>query len=641
VNTTFFLKIIVNGMMYRVIGKQNQLRIVKNAVLFLSTLCATTGIVGQITPRIEPPSWWTGMQQSEVQLMLYGAEFGQCKATIEYPGIQILSQACPQNINYLFVDIRIAPNAQPGTFPITLKSAKGQPQEYQFTLQARANNSSTRKGYDSSDVIYLITPDRFANGDITNDAPASMKEGINRSNKDGRHGGDIEGIRQQLNYLQNLGVTALWLNPVLENDMPKYSYHGYATTDFYNVDPRMGNNESFRQLTQEANDMGMVMIMDMIHNHCGLHHWWMNDLPADDWINYHNQSYTETNHQKTIHPDPYAAPHDLAVLEEGWFVPTMPDLNVTNPYLANYLINNSLWWIEYAGLAGIRMDTYLYPESGYMTKWCKRVLEEYPNFNITGEVWFDQPDIVSYWQKGKINPDGYVSHLPGLFDFPLHSAMVKALTAEEGWGTGWIQLYEMLAKDFQYPDPNNLMTFVDNHDMSRIYAQLDHDVSKVKMALAFVMTMRGIPQLYYGTEILMDSPKTRDDGHVRADFPGGWVGDTNNAFTGLGLTQDQLAMQSYVQHLLHWRKTASVVHEGNTQHYMPKDGVYVIFRYTDAETLMVILNKNTKPVSLPTSRFADRIKSATRAVDIITKQAVPIGDSIQLSAPGPTILRLE
>jgi glycosidase len=626
--------------MYRVFGKYN-LWVRKNALLFLSILCTTNDIVGQITPRIEPPNWWIGMQQKELQLMLYGNDIGTHIPVINYPGITIISTICPQNTNYLFVDIRIEPNTKAGTFPIVLTSSTGAHQEYQFSLFNRTNNAAARQGYNSSDVIYLITPDRFANGDITNDAPATMQEGINRSNKDGRHGGDIEGIRQHLDYIDKLGITALWLNPVLENDMPKYSYHGYAITDFYKVDARMGTNESFKQLSNEASQRGMVMIMDMIHNHCGLHHWWMNDLPTNDWINYNNQAYTETNHQKTIHPDPYASPGDLGVLENGWFVPTMPDLNVTNPYLANYLINNSLWWIEYAGLAGIRMDTYLYPESGHMTSWCKRVMEEYPNLNITGEVWFDQPDVVSYWQKGKTNSDGYVSHLPSLFDFPLHSAMVKSLTADEGWGTGWIQLYEMLAKDFQYPDPNNLMTFVDNHDMSRIYAQLDHDINKVKMALAFVMTMRGIPQLYYGTEILMDSPKTRDDGHVRSDLPGGWKGDSINAFTGAGLTPAQIDMQEYVKDLLNWRQTAGVVHEGKTQHYIPKDGVYVIFRYTETETLMVILNKNEKPVSLPVSRFADRIKSATRAVDVIANQSFPLGDSIQLAGPGPTILRLE
>ena len=601
--------------------------------------CGIASASSQIITRTEPPNWWIGMKDSTVQIMYYGAGIGEYTPAIKSNNATLLGFHCPGNKNYLFVDISIHPNATQGFIAIDFKLARGGFIATSYPIQKRAANSPVRKGFTSQDVIYLITPDRFANGDMQNDK-SGMREGINRADKNGRHGGDIKGVYDHLNYIANLGATALWLNPVLENNMDAWSYHGYAITDFYSVDPRMGTNEDFKELTSAAQARGIKMIMDMVHNHCGLHHWWMQDLPSDDWINYKDQPYQETNHRKTLHPDPYAAPGDLAILEDGWFVPSMPDLNVKNEFLANYLINNSLWWIEYAGLAGIRMDTYLYPESNFMSRWTKRVMDEYPNLNITGEVWFDQPDIVSYWQRGKQNADGYVSNLRSLFDFPIQSGLMKALNSDEDWDNGWIDLYETLAKDFQYPDPNNLVTFVDNHDMSRAYAQLNHDITHLKTALAFIMTMRGIPQLYYGTEILMDSPKTRDDGMVRSDFPGGWMGDTVNAFSGTGLSTEQQDMRSFVGKLLNWRKTSTVVHFGKTQHYVPEHGVYVLFRYSATDKLMVILNKNKEPYTLNLGRFSDMLASVEEAKNILTDEVIPLGETIALPGPGPYIFEL-
>lgn len=609
-------------------------------ILLAAVLLLGKPLFGQEISRIEPPNWWVGMSDPVVQIMLYGPGIGELEAKSSRKGVRVIRSVCPENKNYLFVDLEIGPKTKPGNIPIDLYRQGKPVKTFQYPVFSREPGSSAREGYTPRDVIYLITPDRFANGDPGNDDVAGMLETPNRSDKNGRHGGDLEGIRQHLDYIRQMGFTALWLNPVIENNMPQWSYHGYAITDFYKVDPRMGSNSSYKALCAEAKSKGIKMIMDMIHNHCGLHHWWMKDPPTHDWINYQDKPLLETNHQKTLHPDPYAAPEDLAILEDGWFVQTMPDLNVRQPFLANYLIQNSLWWIEYAGLAGIRMDTYLYPESHFMSDWTKRVMTEYPHFTITGEVWFHQPPFVAYWQRGKQNADGYVSYLPSLFDFPLNDAMIKALTTPDTWGSGWIYLYEMLAQDFQYPNPEQLVVFPDNHDMSRIYAQLGEDIARVKMAITYVLTIRGIPQIYYGTEILMNSPRQRDDGMVRADFPGGWSGDQVNGFTGAGLTTSQKEMMAFVKKLIQWRHDTPAIWQGRTEHFVPQNGVYVYFRYTDTQKIMVILNKNNQPTSLDFRRFASMLEGTQFGTEVLTGEKIDLRQPLVLSSPGPTILQI-
>jgi glycosidase len=605
---------------------------VKKASLPLIILFFPIVLFSQIPERVEPPNWWTKMHNPNLEILLYGKNIGVLRPKIKSKGIKLLQYKCPENENYLFITLFINSNCQAGEFPIHLYEGKVLKSTIQYSLKERTPESDTRKSYTPGDVIYLITPDRFANGDQTNDNIEGMLEKSNRNSKNGRHGGDIEGIHQHLDYIANLGCTAIWINPLLENNMPKYSYHGYAITDFYKTDPRMGTNESYRALCDYAHQKGLKIIMDGILNHCGLEHWWMKDLPTQDWINYNQQEYTETNHRKTLQPDPHAAKEDLTILENGWFVPTMPDLNLTNPWLATYMIQNSIWWIEYAGIDGIRMDTYLYPDQNFSAIWSKAVMTEYPGFNITGEVWYEQPAVLSYWQKGKTNTNGYVSYLPSLFDFPLQLALVKSLNSDNSWGNGWVNLYETVALDFEYPNPDNLVVFADNHDMSRLYAQLDENIEKVKLALAYILTTRGIPEIYYGTEILMTSPKQRDDGMVRSDFPGGWDSDSVNAFTGAGLNAEQKSMQQYVKKILIWRKTATAILSGKLIHYVPENGIYVYFRIADQQQIMVVLNKNSTAQILNLERFRNLLNQHHVGKEIISGNQISLEKSITISA---------
>lgn len=480
--------------------------------------------------RVEPLNWWAGMNSPDLQLMVYGRNISAADVKVDYPGVQLISVSKVQNPNYLFVDLKLGRDVKPGIFDIVFENGGKVVASWNYELKAREEGSADREGFGTSDVICLITPDRFVNGNPQNDWVEGMKEKPDRGNRDGRHGGDIRGIINSLDYLQGMGFTAVWLNPVLENNMTRVSYHGYSTTDFYQVDPRYGSNEEYRELNDELDRRGMKLIMDMIFNHAGSEHWWMDDLPMPDWINNYPE-YTITTHQRTVNQDPHVSEADFRAMIDGWFVPSMPDLNQRNPFMSKYLIQNSIWWIEYVGIEGIRQDTWPYPDKDMMAEWAERVLEEYPGFNIVGEEWSLNPAIVSYWQNGQVNHDGYHCPLPSLMDFPLQDAVSKGLTEEEGWGTGLIRIYEMLANDFLYPDPGSLVVFPDNHDMSRFYMQVGEDVGLLKMGLAFFLTTRGVPQLYYGTEVLMTHPGD-SHGDIRSDFPGGWDGDSINAFTG-------------------------------------------------------------------------------------------------------------
>lgn len=597
-------------------------------------------LYAQSVDRVEPPNWWIGMKDPGLQIMVYGKNIGNLKPEIKYKGVTLVKASCPENKDYIFLDLTIGKSAKPGVVPILFFDGKRQVIKIDYPLLLRDAGSAERKGFNSSDVIYLITPDRFADGDPTNNDVEGLSEKSNRADKNGRHGGDIEGIRQHLDYIADLGFTAIWPNPVLENNMPRYSYHGYAITDFYKVDPRMGTNESYKSFCHEASQKGIKVIMDMIINHCGLEHWWMKNPPTKDWINNYGKPFIQTNHRKTVQMDPYAAPEDHDVFTKGWFEPKMPDLNPQNPYLGKYLIQNSIWWIEYAGLSGIRMDTYVYPDENYMSEWSEKVMNEYPHLNITGEVWHLNPAIVSHWQRGKSNANGYKSYLPSLFDFPLQNALHNALMSPDGGDSGWAILYETLAQDFQYPDPQNLVVFTDNHDMSRMYTQLKEDISKLKMAIAFTLTTRGIPELFYGDELLMNNPEKRDDGLIRSDFPGGWTGDKVNGFTGEGLTYQQKEIKDFIQRILLWRKGATEIQKGGLMHYVPENGVYVFFRYDKNKKVMVILNKNENPVLLQLDRFRRMLGDYTKGKEIISAREIGLGDTLRLDQKGPYIIEL-
>lgn len=608
--------------------------------------CGQTGPRAPDIQRVEPPNWWVGFRETELQLLVYGNDIAQFRPTVDWPGVSVRRVESVRSPNYLFVYLDIAPDTEPGTFELRFSEGDSDKElAWPYTLHAKNPDPAHTRAFDASDVIYLITPDRFANGDPSNDDIEGMGDPVDRSDPNGRHGGDIQGIADRLDYIAGLGFTAIWLNPVLENRMPEVSYHGYATTDFYRVDPRFGSNEAYRALVQQARAQGIDVIMDMIVNHIGSGHWWMGDLPTDDWLNLQGAPAI-TSHEHITEQDPYASAYDVRMYSDGWFDTIMPDLNQRNPLLADYLTQNALWWIEYLGLSGIRMDTYPYPDKHYMAEWTRRVMLEYPDFNVVGEEWTDNPAAIAYWQRGQQNRDGYVSHLPSLMDFPLQNALRWGLVSEEGstFGDlhpgGLLYLYRALANDFVYPDPGALVVFPDNHDMSRIYAQMGEDYDLWRMALAYVLTVRGAPQIYYGTEILMSSPVERVDGVIRSDFPGGWPGDPVDAFSGEGLTDQQLAAREFLQTLLTWRRDRAVVHHGDLTHFVPRDGSYVHFRHDATDSVMVILNKNHEPVDLELARFAERLQGFDTAHDVVTGETLPLGDTLPLPPRSVRVLDL-
>ena len=594
--------------------------------------------------RIEPPFWWTGFKETGLQLMVHGKNISLLSPSIDHAGVSIERTEKVKSPNYLFLYLNIEPGTQAGTFDI-LFSGEGETLTHSYQLLAKNPDPAWAKGFDASDAIYLITPDRFANGDPSNDTVDGMVEALNREHPGGRHGGDIQGIVNNLDYFVDMGFTAIWLNPLLENNMTTYSYHGYSTTDFYRVDPRYGSNEQYRDMVAEARTRGIGVIMDMIVNHIGSEHWWMDDLPTDDWLNFQEKA-VYTSHEHITEQDPHASEYDKRLYSDGWFVETMPDLNQRNPLMGDYLTQNALWWIEYLGLAGIRMDTYPYPDKHYMTEWTRRLLVEYPEFNMVGEEWTSNQAAVAYWQRGKVNQDGYVSYLPSLMDFPLQEAMRLALTTEDGSRlddgsqAGLMRLYLALANDFVYPDPAALVTFPDNHDMSRIYTQLGEDYGLFQMAMAYVLTMRGVPQIYYGTEILMANPGTDAHGIIRSDFPGGWQGDLKNAFSSEGLDEKQLEAQEYVRNLLKWRLDKEVIHSGALTHFRPENGTYVYFRHNDKASVMVILNKNQDATALSLARFSERLNGFTEARDVISGKALSLNGDMTLPARSAWVLEL-
>jgi len=611
--------------------------------IIISIICCfltIESISSQIIEKVEPPFWWSGMANPQLQLMVYGKDISSLEPQIKSSDIQILEVHHTDSENYLFIDLTISSATKNGYFDLEFYQDNELREKINYELKARKTDSKNRNGFDNSDLLYLITPDRFSNGDPSNDELESMREGLNRNEPFGRHGGDIQGIVDHLDYFKDMGYTALWLNPILENDQEKWSYHGYSTTDYYKVDSRFGSNEDYLSLSRKANEKGIGLIMDIIVNHCGSHHWWMKDPPFENWINNQSGDYQETNHRKTTLLDPYASKEDRRIMTEGWFVPAMPDLNQRNKFMSTYLIQNSIWWIEYADLAGIRQDTYSYPFREFMTEWTCAIKNEYPNFNIVGEEWVDNASIISYWQENKINKDGYSSCLPSLMDFPTTFALHKALNEKESWGEGWIKLYENLANDYLYSNPDNLVIFGDNHDMSRIYTQLEENYDLYKMALSYLLTMRGIPQIYYGTEILMSNKGTDSHGVIRSDFPGGWEGDSTSVLLRKNLNAKQLKALAFNKNLNHWRKMKDVIHTGKVLHFVPKDKVYTYFRYNKEEKIMVILNKNIEKYTLDLNRFREILDANSNGKDVLSNEILELNSTIELEPMRSYILEL-
>ncbi len=598
--------------------------------------------------RIEPTNWFVGMKDPSLQLMVYGKNVRDAEVTTSYAGVKIDSLVRLESPNYLLVYLNTT-GAQPGIMTLNFKVGK-LAMEVKYELKAREMSGDQRMGFTNADVLYMLMPDRFANGNPANDRVAGMRSQVCDRNKPSyRHGGDLEGIRQHLDYLTDLGVTALWFTPVLENDSPESpwndTYHGYATTNYYRVDPRFGTNDDYRRLVDEAHSKGLKVVMDMIFNHCGFEHPWVADMPSNDWFNSHEwlqeskgtsdsrgTSFMQTSYKLAPVLDPYASEVDKKETVEGWFVSTMPDLNQNNPHVMNYLIQNSIWWIETVGIDGIRMDTYPYAFAGPMARWMKTIDKEYPNFNVVGETWFEQPPYTAAWQRdSKIAREN--SYLKTVMDFSFYACMDSArIERTDGQWRGFNRVYNSLVFDYLYPNPSSVMAFIENHDTDRFLKDGKDDLT-LKQALALLLTINRIPQLYYGTEVLMNGTKQVTDGNVRKDFPGGFPGDAHNAFTAQGRTQEENDMFNWLRALLHWRKGPGndLITKGKQTQFLPYNGVYVVARRYNGKTVMTIVNGTDENATMPVKRYAEIIGNALVARDIPTSNHVSLVSDIKLT----------
>lgn len=607
----------------------------KNLLLSLIICLLFPGFLSAKGITAEPAFWWSGMKNPELQLMVYGENIASFRPSVSYPGVKLKSSVALESPNYLLVYLDVE-NAQPGTFDITFTKDKKQI-KMPYELKARKKDACKIKGFDSSDVLYLIMPDRFANGDPSNDnLVMKTTYKTDRNDPSARHGGDLAGIEKHLDYIEDLGVTAIWLNPVLENDMQGGSYHGYATTNYYRVDPRFGTNEDYVRLIDKTHAKGMRVVMDMIFNHCGSDHIWMKDVPSKDWFN-NLDKYVETSHVKEVYFDPYASEYDTKRMVDGWFVPSMPDLNQRNPHVATYLIQNSIWWIEYSGVDGIRQDTYPYADYKMMVDWCNAIYREYPDYNIVGEAWMNQTMGTAFWQKdSKLNERGNTM-LKSVMDFRLMGLSHSAFFGDAG---GMQALYEHLAYDYAYADIYNVLRFLDNHDTDRFLPAMPEKLDAFKQGIAFMLTIPGIPQFYYGTELLMNGTKQKGDGYIRLDVPGGWLGDAVNQFEASGRTDIQNEAWNYMQKLLKWRKGNEVIAKGKMKHFVPQNGVYVYARNLNGKQVVVIMNGNAKESVLPLDRYDEILKGYTSGKDVITGKVVSLQKELTLGAKDVLVLEL-
>ncbi|MBC3542290.1 glycoside hydrolase family 13 protein [Rufibacter sediminis] len=594
--------------------------------------------------RIDPTFWWVGMKNQNLQLLVYGPNAGTYTYTIEYPGVQLLKTHQVENPNYAFLDLSIAASTKPGSFTITGRKGKDKLTR-QYELKARTQEPKAQ-GVTSADFIYLVLPDRFANGDPKNDKFKDMADTqADRKNPFLRHGGDIKGIQNHLNYFEELGVTALWLNPIIENNQPltdeggqmRSAYHGYAFTDHYQVDKRLGGNEAYKKLIQAAHAKGMKIVQDAVYNHVGINHWFIKDMPSKDWV-HQFATYTNTSHKFQPIIDPHAAQADWTVMMNGWFTPFMPDLNQNNPFVANYLIQHALWTVEHFGVDAWRIDTYMYNDDPFMNRCNQALLDEYPNLHIFGEAWVNNVVAQSRFTRSNINFPNQ-SNQPGTLDFVLFNAMNDALNQSFGWDEGVSKVHQVLALDAVYQDPMKLVTFLDNHDMNRYFSVIGEDLNKYKMGLTWLLTTRGIPSLYYGTEILMKNFKDPSDAEVRRDFPGGFAGDKENKFTSAGRNERENEAFNFVKKLATYRKNIPALHSGKLMQFVPQDGLYVYFRYDESKTIMVATNSTDKEATMKTDRFAERLNGFTKAKNVLSDENLP--NLIDMKIPAKTALVLE
>ncbi len=616
-------------------------KIIISLALILSsmTMQAATKI-----DHIEPENWYVGMKNSSLQLMVYGKNIRDSRVSVDYPGVKIDSLVRLDSPNYLFVYLNLS-GAKPGNMVLNIDGKK-----VNYPLKARTMSGDKRIGFDNSDVLYMLMPDRFASGrNITKPMKGLNPYVVDRSKPSLRHGGDLEGVRQHLDYFNQLGVTALWFTPVLENNSPdmnsQSTYHGYATTNYYRVDPRFGTNEDYARLVAEAHAKGLKVVMDMIFNHCGYDHPWVKDMPSKDWFNTPewmkkgDSYYLQTSYKLTPVLDPYASKVDKRETVDGWFVRSMPDLNQKNPHVMTYLIQNSEWWIETVGIDGIRMDTYPYADRKAMSQWMKILNEEYPNFNTVGETWVTEPAYTAAWQKdsklSKVN-----SYLKTVMDFSFYDKINLAKHEEtDAWWKGLNRIYNSLCYDYLYENPSSVMAFIENHDTDR-FLENGKDTLALKQALALLLTINRIPQLYYGTEVLMNGTKEVAEGNVRCDFPGGFAGDKHNGFPAEGRTKAENAMFNWLSKLLKWRRNNMVITKGKQIQFIPYKGVYVIARQWNDQTILTILNGTSQPVTLPLDRYAEVIGNHQEAKDVISGRKVKLGSELQLKARDTKVIEL-
>ncbi|ULQ53936.1 glycoside hydrolase family 13 protein [Flavihumibacter fluvii] len=589
-----------------------------------------------------PTNWWVGMNNPALQLMLHGENIGKSAISVKtIPGVQVKKITKAENPNYVFIDLVLASTAKPGKLQINFKRGDGKTTSFPFELSARRKGKGKdyAQGVTAADLVYLAMPDRFSNGDPTNDRiPGLMDQTLNRDSIFHRHGGDLKGIINHLDYLQDLGITALWMTPVWENNMPDRTEHGYAITNHYKIEPRFGTNADYAALSDALHKRGMKLIQDAVYNHTGLYHFFVQDKPMKDWL-HEWPSYTGTNYKDQALFDPYAASSDKKKLLDGWFTPMMPDLNQGNPFVANFLIQHAIWSVEQFGVDGWRVDTYIYNDLEFMNRCNKALLEEYPRISIFGETWVHGVPNQSFFTENTLSIP-FKSNLPGTTDFQeLFYGIQETLTKPFGWTEGLNKLYTTTAQDFMYKDPMRQVIFLDNHDLPRFYSVLNQDTAMYKIALSWLLTFRGIPQLYYGNEILMTG-FTNPDGNVRLDFKGGWAGDSVNKFTASGRTQKENEIFNHIRKLAEFRKTSSAIKTGKMTQFAPEDGVYVYFRYDRQQTVMCIMNPEKLEKKIDPTRFSERIGPAVQGIDVLTGNNYDLRSKIHLQPMSMLVLQL-
>lgn len=614
--------------------------LLKSAFITLFILSSGINLFAQKLERIEPMFWFSGMQNPKLQLLVHGENIAANAVTLTYPGVKLVKVNKVENPNYLFLDLMISSSAKAGKFPINFSVNGRKIFSYTYELKNRDKSASRIQGVTQKDFIYLLMPDRFSNGDKSNDVvQGSTETALNRDSMYYRHGGDIQGVINHLDYLKDLGVTTVWMTPEVENDMPNASYHGYAVTDHYKIDPRYGSNELYKKYVETLHAKGMKVIKDIVHNHIGTGHWFFKDLPMKNWV-HQWPDYTQTSYRDQTVMDVHASAWDKKKMLDGWFVPSMPDLDQKNPYVQNYLTQNHIWWIEYAGIDGLRLDTYAYNDPVYMADWAIKLKAEFPNLSVFGETLVTGVPNQAYFTEGNTVNRGFDTHLQGITDAVLKDALYEGINGKNGWVDGINRIYATLAHDFLYKNPNTNCIFLDNHDMSRFYSMVGEDFDKYKMGMAMLLTMRGIPQMYYGTEILMKN-FSNPDGLIRSDFPGGWDGDKKDKFVPDGRTNKENEAFNFVKTLATYRKNSVALQTGKLMQFVPEDDIYVYFRYNENTkgTVMVIVNNTDKQKLLKTDRFAERTQGSTSAKNVISGENISVKE-IMVAAKTTLVLEL-